>query len=89
VRPHRQAHPPVHRWDRLAEEKKEWLARFLAAKRIVEAFGVEYEPTSEAETMTVHFPMKSQKYRHGIHAEACRQAAKRVVRTWRATAALY
>lgn len=30
-----------------------WLADFLSAKRIVEAFGVEYEQTSEPETLTV------------------------------------
>lgn len=40
----------------LADSKKEWLAKFLSAKRIVESFGVEYEPTSEGETMTVHIP---------------------------------
>lgn len=39
----------------LADAKKEWLARFLKAKRIVEAFGVEYEQTSEPETLTVHY----------------------------------
>lgn len=39
--------------DSFAECRKEWQARFLRAKRIVEAFGVEYEQTSEAETMTI------------------------------------
>lgn len=33
----------------------QWQDWFLAAKRIVEAFGIEYEPTSEEETLTVHF----------------------------------
>lgn len=93
-------------------QHKEWNARFLRAKRIVEAFGVEYEMTSEAETLTVHIPMKGQKrkmhtvaglarfatlsggvpdlkhplpcYFGGVHAEACRQAADRTVRKWRA-----
>lgn len=38
-----------------AQRKKEWLANFLRAKRIVETFGVEYEPTSEQETLTVGY----------------------------------
>ena len=33
-----------------------WTKRYLAAKRKVEAFGVDYEPTSEEETLTVHYP---------------------------------
>ena len=43
--------------------RKEWRAKFLAAKRIVEAFGVEHEPTSEAETLTVWIGMKNEKRR--------------------------
>lgn len=91
--------------------KKNWLAAFLSAKRIVEAFGVEYEPTSEEETLGVYIPIKVVKshtvkiagfafehvdksvpdpknarpqYKSGVHAEACRQAADRVVRRWQA-----
>lgn len=40
----------------LEDARKRWQAKFLRAKRIVEAFGVEYEPTSEQETLTVDFP---------------------------------
>lgn len=98
---------------RLPDAKKEWNAKFLRAKRIVESFGVEYEPTTEAETLTVAYDHIGGKreimkvpgignvgwvtgsqpdYKHphpsfygGIHAEACRQAADRVVRRWRQT----
>ena len=44
-------------WGRLTvrECRKEWQARFLRAKRIVESFGIDYEPTSEAETLTIWF----------------------------------
>jgi len=78
----------------------EWQGRFLRAKRLVEAFGVEYEPTSEEETLTVWWRHKKQgavgnewnpdydnpepSYRGVVHAEACRAAADRVVRRWRA-----
>lgn len=96
------------RWGDRAAAKKEWQALFLKAKRIVEAFGVEYEQTSEEETLTVDFPHVGGKtkvvggllrvttgsapdykdprpaYRRGVHEEACRQAADRVVRRWRA-----
>lgn len=34
----------------------EWKQKYLRAKRIVEAFGVEHEATSEQETLTVHYP---------------------------------
>jgi len=34
-----------------------WRARFIRAKHTVEAFGVTFEPTSEAETLTVHFDL--------------------------------
>lgn len=37
----------------VADARKRWSEQFLRAKRIVEAFGVEYEPTSEAETLTL------------------------------------
>lgn len=93
------------------DAKKRWLQKFLAAKRIVEAFGVEYEQTSEEETMTINYNYVGGKtkvmdvggikfgmrtgsqpdyknpypyYRGDVHAEACRQAAIRVVRAWRA-----
>lgn len=77
------------------EARKAWNAQFFAAKRIVEAFGVEYEQTSEAETLTVYYDLKPGKVaqpdyskaypRHAreVHNEACRQAAARVVRKWR------
>jgi hypothetical protein len=38
------------------EARARWQKKFLAAKRIVEAFGVEIESTSEEETLTVEFP---------------------------------
>jgi hypothetical protein len=52
-------------WQRdvFANQRKEWQAKFLRAKRIVEAFGVEYEPTSEEETLTVYIPNKNEKRR--------------------------
>lgn len=95
------------------DARKRWHQRFAKAKRMVEAFGVDYEPTSEAETLTVDYrwvggttkvvripgigpighttgskpdyahPFPS--YRGEVHAEACRKAADRVVRTWQAT----
>jgi len=94
------------------DERKRWHGKFVRAKRIVEAFGLEHEATSEGETLTIDYPMKNEKrkrrviagllaftevsggevdykrpqpsYRRHIHAEACRQAADRVVRRWRA-----
>jgi hypothetical protein len=42
--------------DWYSRARREWQARFLRAKRIVEAFGVEYEQTSEPETLTIVFP---------------------------------
>lgn len=45
-------------WNRLDERKKEWQVVFLRAKRVVESFGVEYERTTEEETMTVYVPDK-------------------------------
>ena len=44
-----------------AEARKRWQASFLSAKRIVEAFGIEYELTSEQETLTLHFPYVGRK----------------------------
>lgn len=41
--------------NQVAQLFKRWQAQFLSAKRIVEAFGVEYEQTSEQETLTLHF----------------------------------
>jgi hypothetical protein len=37
------------------EARKRWHLRFAKAKRMVEAFGVEYEPTSEGEALTVDY----------------------------------
>jgi len=93
------------------EVRKRWHEKFTRAKRIVEAFGIDHEATSEEETLTVSYPMKNEKrerrigvaglayvsvsggepdykkprpsYRRGVHDEACRQAAERVVRRWR------
>lgn len=42
----------------LEDARKRWQVKFLAGKRIVEAFGIEYEPTSEEETLTVGYPME-------------------------------
>lgn len=94
-----------------AEQKARWKERFLKAKRMVEAFGVEYEMTSEEETLTVTYRWIGGKairrtvgnlafneivgskpdyanpepcYRRNVHEEACRAAADRVVRRWRA-----
>jgi len=88
--------------------RREWSNSFRHAKRVVEAFGIEYEPTSESETIAIHYPhmvggrfenvagfrmrtggetdykRPEAIYRRSVHAEACRQAAKRVVRRWRA-----
>lgn len=47
--------------ENLADARKRWNVKFLAAKRIVNSFGFEYEQTSEEETLTVHIPMKNQK----------------------------
>lgn len=47
---------PKSSGESLADARKDWQAKFLRAKRIVEAFGVEYEQTSEQETMTVDYP---------------------------------
>lgn len=41
-----------------AENRKRWQDWFLRAKRTVEGFGIEYEQTSEAETLTTHIPDK-------------------------------
>jgi len=43
---------------KLEEARAAWRVEFLRAKRMVEAFGVEYEATSEAETMGVYIPDK-------------------------------
>jgi hypothetical protein len=48
--------PPFVTHNTYDDERKEWLTKFLAAKRIVEAFGMEVEPTSEQETLTVYVP---------------------------------
>lgn len=41
--------------------RKNWQARFAKAKRMVEAFGVDVESTSEAETVTVDYPYEGGK----------------------------
>jgi hypothetical protein len=92
------------------DARAEWRRDYLEAKRLVEAFGVEVEQTSEAETIGVGYGTKPKlgpngrprklvlgmfrevetdfdkrhpEYRREVHAEACRQAAARVVRAWR------
>lgn len=40
------------------EAKREWHEKFLRAKRIVEAFGVECQYPTEAETLGVYIPSK-------------------------------
>lgn len=95
------------------DARKRWTAKYLRAKRIVEAFGVAVDQPSEGETLTVHVPNKNEKrtrvkvggllqytrveggvpdyknampeQRRDVWEEACRQAADRVVRRWRAT----
>lgn len=52
----------------LDDSKKRWQQRFLLNKRRVEAFGVEYEPTSEEEALTVHIPMKNEKRKSRVIA---------------------
>jgi hypothetical protein len=44
-----------------ADAKKRWRDNFLRAKRLVEAFGIEYEQVSEEETLTVYIPFKNEK----------------------------
>jgi uncharacterized protein YcsI (UPF0317 family) len=39
----------------ISETPKQWREKFLSAKRVVEAFGIEYEQVSEEETLTVAF----------------------------------
>ena len=43
------------------DARARWSERFRAAKRIVETFGVEYEQTSEQETLTVGYPLEGGK----------------------------
>lgn len=40
------------------EQSKDWHRKALISQRVVEAFGIEHEPTSEGETLTVHWPEK-------------------------------
>lgn len=47
------------------EARKQWAREFLRAKKIVECFGLEYEPTSEAEALTVTYGTKPVKDRRG------------------------
>lgn len=42
----------------LEDAKARWRQRFLKGKRMVEAFGVDYEMVSEGETLSVHWPDK-------------------------------
>lgn len=46
---------PTITGETIADARRRWSALFLRAKRIVEAFGTEYEPTSEQETLTLWF----------------------------------
>lgn len=58
----RRTHNPPSRNGRSFDEcRAEYSDRFRRAKRIINAFGVEHEVTSEAETLTVEYPMKNQK----------------------------
>jgi hypothetical protein len=47
------------------DARKQWQARFLKAKATVECFGVEYEPTSEPETLTIGFENKPVRDKRG------------------------
>jgi hypothetical protein len=49
---------------RFEDARAEWKRRFLKAKATVECFGVEYEPTSEGETLTVGFEHKTKAMRN-------------------------
>lgn len=94
----RTGNDPRHTGESLDEARERWRKVFLRCKRVVELFGVEFSPTSEAEALTVDHPYKRRKdgthehdlknpfpsYRRAVHAEACRQAADRTVRAWRA-----
>lgn len=99
--------------ERFDDARERYRTKFIKAKRVVEAFGVEVDQPSEGETMTVYEPdivTKSHlvkvagvtfrhidaskpnpkgrmpSYRRGVHEEACRQAAERVVKRWRTLA---
>lgn len=45
----------------LDEGRIAWKEGYLSAKRVVQAFGVEYEPVSEQETLTVTYEYKGGK----------------------------
>lgn len=67
----------------LVEVKKEWTGRFLRAKRITEAFGVDYAPVTEDATVSpLSKPAPGMKprrcYREREHLAACEAAATRV-----------
>jgi len=47
------------------EARADWQRRFLKAKATVECFGIEYEPTSESETMTIGFENKPVRDKRG------------------------
>jgi hypothetical protein len=104
---------PTGHGETLDAARKRWQPRYAAARRVVRAFGIDPEETSEEEALTITHPYKGGKrvpvnvgglihytriegsqpdyndpmpcYRSDVHAEACRQAAKRTVRLWRAT----
>lgn len=63
-----------------------WREIFLRAKRTVESFGVDYEQTSEPETISRY---DGEPYNGApvlisdVHSCACRAAADRVVRRWK------
>lgn len=49
------------------KQKAIWSERFLRSKRIVESFGIDYEPVSEAETITLRYEeIKRTKARRNI-----------------------
>jgi hypothetical protein len=52
----------------LEDAMARWRERFIRGKRVVEAFGLEYERTSEEETMTMRAALK-QVYANGIAYE--------------------
>lgn len=43
------------------DRRKIWNEKYLGSLRVVRAFGIEPERTSEEETLTVHIPMKNEK----------------------------
>lgn len=48
-------HAPLGHGESYEDARARWQRAFLKARRIVQAFGVDYEPVSEEETLTITF----------------------------------